>query len=520
MASGFCFCWIHLLTLVLSSSLSASPPRYTLHRTRLSFDRASEVCSPGVLATLATEQEVADVLRLVSRSLPPQNEFSFWVGLKKPKNKCVVPTLPLRGFRWTEDDSEESQVILWAKEPQDTCTTVRCAALQGRVHGSTVQRWGLVPVTCRNTSVHQFICKLRDRRMGPTSEDRVTPDTPAAPEPVTAGPGPAAPEPPQPAKPGPGPAGPETPKPGSAAPEPPQPAKPGPGPAGPETSKPEQEPAGPEPSTPEQEPAGPETPKPGSAAPEPPQPAKPGPGSAGPETSKPDQEPPGPEPPKHEPELPVRGPEVETDQKPKLQVPDPGPDPGLDSGPGVGSDLCKRPFVLGARYLRPDPDNSSRLQVECWSTVQLELHCRGRPAAWHLLDDSLANFTSVCQLCSDGFTKDVSANCVDIDECSGAPCRRTCVNTEGSFRCVCSDENGKQHDEGSAACSLTVTVDDAGVLVPVLVAVAVLVVLVVVVAVTVKCCLIRRTKRRAVKKKSEKMAMKDSFATANERTAT
>uniref|UniRef100_A0A8D3EE86 Uncharacterized protein n=1 Tax=Scophthalmus maximus TaxID=52904 RepID=A0A8D3EE86_SCOMX len=317
--------------------------------TQLSFDRASEVCSPGVLATLATEQEVADVLRLVSRSLPPQNEFSFWVGLKKPKNKCVVPTLPLRGFRWTEDDSEESQVILWAKEPQDTCTTVRCAALQGRVHGSTVQRWGLVPVTCRNTSVHQFICKLRDRRMGPTSEDRVTPDTPAAPEPVT--------------------------------------------------------------------------------------------------------EPPG-------------------------------------------------------------------LQVECWSTVQLELHCRGRPAAWHLLDDSLANFTSVCQLCSDGFTKDVSANCVDIDECSGAPCRRTCVNTEGSFRCVCSDENGKQHDEGSAACSLTVTVDDAGVLVPVLVAVAVLVVLVVVVAVTVKCCLIRRTKRRAVKKKSEKMAMKDSFATANERTAT
>ncbi|XP_044022931.1 C-type lectin domain family 14 member A [Siniperca chuatsi] len=426
MASRFCSSWIYLwIVIILFGNISAdpaSPHRYHVHHTQVSFDRAMEDCSPGILTTLATEQEVADILGLVSESVSPlnQNKFTFWVGLRKVKNECVVPTLPLRGFKWMEDGSEESEVNRWTEEPTHTCTSVRCAALKGELDGSTVTRWGLISVTCKNK--YGFICKPRDR---PTGETSVTPE----------------------------------------------PSKPEPRPA---TRKPE-------PATPQ-------------------------------------------------PKLPTQGPGPETDLKPKteteLQEPDPDPEPA----PGLDLD-CQHPIIPGARSLSLDPDNSSRIQVECWSPIQLELHCSGRPAVWRLLDDSPADFTTVCQPCEAGFQKDASGNCVDIDECSGgggAPCRHTCLNTEGSYRCVCSDENEKHHDEDSQACTDMATDGDSGslsgILIPVLVAVAVLVVLVVVVVVTVKCCLMRRSKKRAMTK-AEKMAMKskdgkDSFETANEKVAT
>lgn len=191
--------------------------------------------------------------------------------------------------------------------------------------------------------------------------------------------------------------------------------------------------------------------------------------------------------------------------------------------------MCQHPHIPSARSLILDPDNSSRILVECWSSVQLELRCLGRPAVWRLMDDSPANFTTICDPCEDGFQKDTSGNCVDVDECGGggAPCRHTCLNTAGSYRCVCSDENGKHRDEDSPVCTDTAVTGDSsslsGILIPVLVAVSALVVLVVLVAVTVKCSLMRRSKRRAIKK-AEKMAMKskddkDSFQSANEKVA-
>uniref|UniRef100_A0A3B4Y119 C-type lectin domain-containing protein n=1 Tax=Seriola lalandi dorsalis TaxID=1841481 RepID=A0A3B4Y119_SERLL len=332
---------------VLVSADLASLPNYTIHHTKVNFDQAKENCSPNVLTTLATEQEATEILRLISRSVLPESEFIFWVGLRKAKNECVVPALPLRGFKWAKDGSEESQVSRWMKEPQSTCTTVRCAALQVLFNQSAVTWWGLIPVTCKNS--YQFICKLTRR----TAEDRRTTTTLAAPEP-----------------------------------------------------------------------------------------------------------------PKH---------------------------------------------------------------VECWSYIPLELHCWGHPAVWHFVDDSPANFTTICLPCSDGFHKDASANCVDIDECtSGARCRHTCLNTEGSYRCICSDENGKHHDEGSPACTDTMATDDnstlTGILIAVAITVVVLVVLVVVILVAVKYCLMRRSEKRAMKD-LERMAMKnkdglDSFTTSNEKTAT
>ncbi|XP_039994153.1 C-type lectin domain family 14 member A [Xiphias gladius] len=427
MASWFSSCWIYLWIIVIFRKLSAdstySPSRYTIHRTDVTFDKATEDCFPGVLTTLASEQEVASVLGLISESVLPRSEFTFWVGLKKAKNECVVPTLPLRGFKWTEDGSQESQVSRWVKEPQNTCTTVRCAVLQGEFDGSTVTRWGLIPVTCKNT--YQFICKLRDTQTRRTSDDRETTIKPGIPEPK-----PAATEPLEPAT--------------------------------------------------------------------------------------------------TEPKLPRQGPEPETDLKLKTEPELKGPDTGPVSGPALGLDSCHHPRIPGSRSLSPDPNNSSRILVDCWSTDQLELHCWGRPAVWHLLDNSPANFTTVCQPCSNGFRKDAFADCVDIDECSSAPCRHTCLNTEGSYRCVCSDEHGRHHNESSPVCTDTMKIDDSsslsGILIPVLVAVVALVVLVVLVAVTVKCCLMKRSKKRSMKK-SEKMAMKnkdgqDSFATANEKAAT
>ncbi|KAE8290427.1 Prolow-density lipoprotein receptor-related protein 1 [Larimichthys crocea] len=423
MESWFCSSWIHLSLVIIMfrniSAYPASPLRYTIHSANHSFDEAMDLCSPGVLATFKTEQELGVILgEISSGSHLHQNPSIFWVGLRKGKKECVLPTLPLRGFKWIEDGSEKSQVIVnWIVEPENTCATLRCAALKLHVDGSKVTSWGLIPVGCKNK--YQFICKLGDRLTGGT------------------------PKPPN-----------------SAVPEPhnPEPV--------PATREPEPEPA----------------------------------------TS----------------ELPTEGPEQESDQNPKTGPEVDGLKPG--SEPALVSDSCQHPIIHSARSISMDSINSSRIQVECWSNIQLELHCSGRPALWQMLDDSPANFTTLCQPCEDGFEKDASGNCLDIDECSRrSPCRHTCLNTEGSYRCVCTNEDGKHQDEDSPVCRDKVNNDNfmSSILFPVLVAVAALVVLVVVVMVIVKCCLMRRSKKRAMKK-AEKMGMKtkegtDSFETANEK---
>lgn len=398
MASGLC--WIHLWIVVLLRRISAdSRPRYTINNSPATFDQAKQRCSEvGVLTTIPTKQEINDIFGHISDSEPRH----FWIGLKKDKDACVVPNEPLRGFKWTEVGSKDSDLIRWAKEPQETCASVLCAALELNV---SAMSWGLISGSCRQRN--QFICRLRD---GPTTNDRETDikTTTLDPEPATSVPKTETPEPSKPA-----------------------------------TQKPE------------------------SAAPE------------------------------HE--VPTER-EPKTDLKPTIEPELVGPDPGPDS--------CKHPVIPEARSLSPDSDN--KIQVECWSKDLLELQCGGRPVTWRLPDDSPANFTTICQRCKSGYKKNASANCVDIDECSSgtARCKHTCLNTGGSFRCVCTDESGKHHEEGSPACPDPLTVEDndplSGILIPVLVAVAALVVLVLVVAVTVKCCLMRRSK----KKRAEKMAMK------------
>lgn len=175
------FCWISIWTLnALICDTSAEPSQYVIHSTPLSFDEARKACSPGVLTTLVTKPEVTTIYELISKSVLPLNQSrsTFWVSLRMNKTDCVDLEQPLRGFRWMGDDSQESQVYHWLEEPEQTCTTVRCAAL--RVNGLTAKNWGLVPDSCK--SKYQFICKMKDTF---THQEPHTPTEPHKPVPTS-----------------------------------------------------------------------------------------------------------------------------------------------------------------------------------------------------------------------------------------------------------------------------------------------------------------------------------------------
>lgn len=444
--SGKMASWVIYLIFIIFSGkhcVKASLPTYTFHNNNVNFEQAAALCSPGVLTTLATMQEVTEILRLISEGSRPQGKATFWIGLKKAKETCVISSLPLRGFHWTEDGSTDSEVNRWTKEPVETCTAARCGTLQVQLDGSAAPKWGLVAVTCKNASVYPFICKLKER-------DNSKPDPP----------------------------------------------NPGPVSLPHQPDSPEYKPAAPQPHHPDQ-----------------PEPTAPGQHKLDPvvlipaptehhEPEAPKQEPETPKPPRYstpEPEYPIGKPELGTHVEANVESNlGPGSKPSSGLRPGIWSNDCQNPIIPGSRSLSPDPNNSSRMLVECWSTVQVKLQCQGRPATWHLLSDTPANFTTLCKPCSIGFHKDISGVCKDVDECSGAPCKHTCLNTRGSYRCVCYDKNGKHHEEGSTECMDMVTEGGAlsGIWVPVLIAVGALVVLVVAVVVIVKCYLMSKKKRK------------------------
>ncbi|KAM4541877.1 C-type lectin domain family 14 member A [Odontesthes bonariensis] len=382
---GFRLCchWTSLwMVIVLLGNVRAEPfsqTQYTLSQDITTFSEAMKICSPGVLTTITTEHELQQILELINNSVSSQEEFTVWVGLKRDRNECVDQSLPLRGYKWTENSSQETKVSVWLEEPKRTCTDLRCAALKRRFAQADLQL-GLIPVACK--SKYKFICKLNAGLTEKSHDSRQTTMTPAATEPEM-------------------------------------------DPTTPETAT-----LGPNPVTPQ----------------------------------------------------------------PNQPTPEPDNDPGAGSGPAL--DLCQIPSSPDTRSLILDPSNSSRIQVECWSSIQLDLLCSGQPATWRMLDGSPANFSSICWQCDVGFQKNASGYCVDIDECSdGNPCRYSCLNTEGSYTCVCADH----HD--NETCQDGVIKQGSGpltrILIPVVVAVVALMVLLVIVGVIVKCCLMRRSKKRA-----------------------
>uniref|UniRef100_A0A3B3CMY3 C-type lectin domain-containing protein n=2 Tax=Oryzias melastigma TaxID=30732 RepID=A0A3B3CMY3_ORYME len=201
--------------------------------------------------------------------------------------------------------------------------------------------------------------------------------------------------------------------------------------------------------------------------------------------------------------------------KPSTAALQPSPSPKSESDPCHLPQIPNRSFKMSSL-------NSLTIQLECWSDITVDLRCHGQPLMWRVLDGSPADFSILCQPCEAGFRKDDLGRCVDIDECGvGAPCQHTCINTPGSYRCVCA--NGTQADGATCGDADQNNNKLSGLLVPVLVGTAALILLVVVVVVTVKCCMMRRSRKRA-KAEAEKMRMRssngrDSFATANEKEA-
>ncbi|XP_034051233.1 C-type lectin domain family 14 member A [Thalassophryne amazonica] len=428
------YLWVTFLLGIICTNLGQMQ-QYKINYNHINFDEALAACDPNDLTTFATKKEATEILNLISASNKlGQKHLNFWVGLRKAKHNCVLDTLPLKGFKWTADGSQRSEVHQWRVMPVGTCTTARCAILSVDFNSSTVIDWGLVSVSCNKR--HPFICKSTER---PTAgRHKVLPEETKT----------------------------------SATTLPPKTATPTPRLI---------------------------TPEPGKA--------------------------------QHQP----------TNQ------PKPGPEPGLKS--------CLVTHMQGARALMPDPENSSRLKVECWSGVQVELHCSGQPATWQM-NRSSVDFSTVCLACRNGFKRDKSGKCVDINECisDNALCRHHCLNTEGSYKCICYDQHGDHHNEDSSVCtdmtSLNLTnrphlqsnqskaapttsgghistTDRDGslsnILIVVVIAVLVLVALVAIIAVIVKCCLMRRMKKR-VMKKVEKMTLKhkdvareDSFERTNEK---
>lgn len=381
--------WISLWTSFCAVfwNAAAQSPSYTLQHSQVTFDEAIAACSPGHLTTVLNKHEVAEILDLISKAEPPliQDNFTFWVGLRKAKYECMVADLPLRGFKWTADGSEGTQVSQWAAEPELTCSAVQCAALKAQVNSLNITDWGLIPVRCETK--HRFICKYKD----------------------------------------------------SQIPQPPKPTAPNPVPT-----------------------------------------------SAG-----------------LEPRRSTRTPDTQISEREAGSTH--RPDSHYGSEKDRASYSCGHPVLSTARSLIPNPKDRSRIQVECWTAgMQVEIRCSGQPALWRMLDGSVANFTSICVPCDDGFRKNSSGKCEDIDECmeKSAPCRNSCQNTPGSYRCVCTEDSLMCNDTAGTADKRL----GSGFLIPVVVAVVALVVLVVLFAVMVKCCQMRRSKRRAAKK-AEKMSM-------------
>ncbi|XP_029973543.1 C-type lectin domain family 14 member A [Salarias fasciatus] len=395
MASRSCPCWAALcISVFLLTGASADPsPQYVLHQTASHFSEASSRCSPGELTTLTTQQEVSEVLAVIAASALPPGDFVFWIGLKKERKECVVPSQPLRGFRWIQDGSQESQVSQWMEEPQRTCTTVRCAALKGTFDGSSVTTWGLVPGSCKHS--YKFICKLQS---GVTAGLPESPERAATPEPQ------------------------------------------------PETTEPQLIPQTQEPTTSEPEP-------------ETLQPSTPGPAGTTPAASQPERPAPELEQTKVYELQPGSGPEPE---------PSPGPVPG--SGSGSGSNPCHNPIIPSARSLSPDPQDSSRVRVECWSSSSWTCCARVSPPPGALLERIAGQFQRPLPAVRRRLPEEHLRHCEDVDECRTKPCKHNCVNTEGSFRCVCCRRNVP--DAGTSPCDDTVTVENAdalsGVLIPVL----------------------------------------------------
>ncbi|XP_029543595.1 complement component C1q receptor-like [Oncorhynchus nerka] len=151
---------------------------YYLHHHPLNFDKASEACQPGSFLTkVASMEEASKILKEISETLSKERTFQFWVGLMKGKGSCVKHDAPLNGFKWTVDNSSDTELDQWKYLPKPTCTGIYCVFLSGEFNGTEIVNWGFVSSTCKTE--YPFICKQRNGEV-PIMKQCLTPHIPDA----------------------------------------------------------------------------------------------------------------------------------------------------------------------------------------------------------------------------------------------------------------------------------------------------------------------------------------------------
>ncbi|XP_016133594.1 complement component C1q receptor-like [Sinocyclocheilus grahami] len=104
---------------------------------------------------------------------------------------------------------------------------------------------------------------------------------------------------------------------------------------------------------------------------------------------------------------------------------------------------CPRPEILNTHdMIEPINDPYTR-QIVCRSGARFNLTC-SKDLVWNLVGNENMNISQLCLECRKGYRKDASGNCVDVNECEESnPCEHKCLNTVGSYKCLCSySDNG------------------------------------------------------------------------------
>ncbi|TRY92190.1 hypothetical protein DNTS_008468 [Danionella cerebrum] len=207
--------------------------------------------------------------------------------------------------------------------------------------------------------------------------------------------------------------------------------------------------------------------------------------------------------------------------------------------------VCPHPQILDTHDLIQHPQDPHTCQVACKSGARFTLTC-SKDLLWTVVGNENADVSQLCLECKNGYRRDASGNCVDVNECEeSSPCKHRCQNTDGSYECVCenndeedcnepkpptthlrSDEYSRNDEDESVLAQPTSLPDDvrrnetevqveeskgdiSNIIVPVIIALLIFIVLVVIVAAIVKGCLRRRTIKRA-RKKAEAVALNGS----------
>ncbi|KAI7804983.1 C-type lectin domain family 14 member A [Triplophysa rosa] len=207
---------------------------------------------------------------------------------------------------------------------------------------------------------------------------------------------------------------------------------------------------------------------------------------------------------------------------------------------------CPSPSILGTHDIVIPPNDPYTRHITCGSGAKFTLKCTNN-LLWNIEGDENSDVSQLCLQCKSGYRRDASGNCADVNECEPSnPCKRTCLNTDGSFKCTCLDnedsdvcsesttpttdlENNDVHPtysdvnvvppDGVSRNETAVEIEEqdgviSNIVVPVIIALLIFVVLLVLAAAVLKGCLRRRSMKLA-QKKAEAVALNGSNSTEN-----